>query len=237
LDVKSGLIKIKVLSKDPDLAVALANAYGEELKVMLNDVAVTEAQRRRKFYEMQVGAAQKSLEDAERKLRSVQRESGIFADQAIAEAGIAAGISLNRQVLEKQMRLEALGRFMTPNSAEYKAQEAELGALRRQLQHIETGGGVKGADKAGGGETLAALRDMKIKQAALEALVIQYGSAKLEEAREGPAVQVVDTAAASKIPAKPKRKIIVLLGTVLAALIGLMTVLRRSDIAVLLGRG
>lgn len=58
---KAGLITVEVDDEDREFAANLANAYVAELKEMLKDFAVTEAQQRKKYYEEQLIRVKKEL--------------------------------------------------------------------------------------------------------------------------------------------------------------------------------
>lgn len=230
-DKKSGLIRIGVLDPDPRFAAELANGLAQELRRLLSEIAVTEAQRRRKFYEQQVADAKKVLAQAEGKLQSIRQEKGIFANEAIAEASIAAGLGLRQRILERSTEVEARARFLTPDNMEYKAARAELEALKNQLRDLESGSRAPAsASSPQGQEAVAALREIRVARAALDALTMQYGVAKLDEAREGGALQIIDAATPSKIPSHPKRKLIVLVGTLLAFILSLAWAAQRGGL-------
>src|SRR5882762_8222851 len=58
---KDGIITIEVEDKDPKLAAELANAYVDELTKLTKVVAVTEASRRRLFFEHQLAQTKDNL--------------------------------------------------------------------------------------------------------------------------------------------------------------------------------
>jgi tyrosine-protein kinase Etk/Wzc len=58
---KAGLITVEIDDEDRQFAADLANAYVLELKEMLKDFAVTEAQQRKKYYEEQLIRVKKEL--------------------------------------------------------------------------------------------------------------------------------------------------------------------------------
>ena len=75
---------------------------------------------------------------------------------------------------------------------------------------------------AAGIEYIRKYRDVKYYQAVFDLLAKQYEAAKLDEAREGPIIQVVDPAVAPDKKSFPKRSMIVLLVTFAALTISIL---------------
>jgi tyrosine-protein kinase Etk/Wzc len=61
---KDGVIIVEVDDKDPQRAAALANAYIEELNILMQTFALTEASQRRLFFETQMKPEKDKLTDA-----------------------------------------------------------------------------------------------------------------------------------------------------------------------------
>lgn len=206
-DKKTGLISVTADDHDPAFAARLANAYVTELGAMLSSIAVSEAQQRRVFFEQQVAKAQRALTNAESSFRKEQERHGFLVTQALAESGAKTQIELQSQIAAREVQLQALSRFMTSQSQEVLRMTAELAALRQQLRTLQSG---QGRDQSDGdapirSAAIDAYRDMKIHEAALEALVRQLEVARLDEAKEGPLLQQVDMAVPPERPTKPKR--------------------------------
>ena len=62
---KNGFIAVSVTDKDKKRAAGMANAYTEELRILTNTLAVTEASQRRLFYEDRLKQAKEALLVAE----------------------------------------------------------------------------------------------------------------------------------------------------------------------------
>jgi capsule polysaccharide export protein KpsE/RkpR len=102
----------------------------------------------------------------------------------------------------------------------------ELRALRAELSRMESsaGGGSGSAFDLPVGKLpeaaidyIRARRELKLQEALLETMLRQFEVAKLDEAKEGPPLQVVDVAMPPDRKSKPARSLIVV-GTTLAAL-------------------
>lgn len=238
-DKKSGLIAVTVEDTDPNFAAELANSHVAELQKMLSEIAVTEAQQRRMFFESQVNNARDALTRAETRFLREKALSGFVVTQALAETSVREGVDLKAQIAAREVSLQAMSRFATNVHPDIQRISSELAALRSKLSIIENGQGRAGvtrnnnndggeAGRADGG-ALAAFREMKLREAALEALVRQFELAKLDESREGPALQKVDAANPSSIPSRPKRVQFVALSMLLSSMLGAFVVVVRAN--------
>ena len=127
----------------------------------------------------------------------------------IAETGVRASAELRGQIAAREVQLQSLSRFATPQNPEVQRIASELSAERAQLQKLEQGSGqVIGTTLQL--EAVKSYRDMKVQEAMLEVLIKQFELARVDEAKEGPLIQVVDLATPPERRSKPKRTLIVL---------------------------
>jgi uncharacterized protein involved in exopolysaccharide biosynthesis len=228
-DKKAGLITIEADDKDPAFAAKLANIHVEELRNLMGRLAVTDAQQRRVFYEQAISKTQAELADAEANFRAAKEKSGMQVTAVIAESGVRASAELRGQIAAKEVQLQAISRFATPQNPDVQRLGSELAALRSQLGKIEQGSGAD--DKTSPIQQLAvkAFRDIKAREAMMGVLVAQYESARVDEAKEGPLIQQVDVAVAPERKSKPKRAIIVLVAAFASLFLGvLVAIVRRA---------
>ena len=69
---------------------------------------------------------------------------------------------------------------------------------------------------------------MKMQEALAEGYARQVAAAQFDEAREGPLIQVVDSAEPPKLRSKPERRKIVMIAAGLGLLLGLVLALTRA---------
>jgi tyrosine-protein kinase Etk/Wzc len=225
-DKKSGVIGVEVDDTDARFAAELANAHASEITKVLSRLAVSEAQQRRVFFEQQLKDTKEHLIKAEQDLRAVQEKSGVIVLDKQAEALIGGAAMVRAQIAEREVQLKVLRTIATPQNPDVQRLAAELRALRAELARMESTQGSAGSavDMPVGKipeaaiEYVRARRELKIQEALLESMIRQYEIAKLDEAKEGPRLQVVDTALPPDRKSKPARVVIVLLST-LAALV------------------
>ncbi|HSM87341.1 MAG TPA: GNVR domain-containing protein, partial [Candidatus Limnocylindrales bacterium] len=122
--------------------------------------------------------------------------------------------------------------FATPENPDLVRAQNELAALRSELARVETGrGGDSLADMAirkvpeAGLEYLRRLRELKYREAVLEALTKQYEIARIDEAKDAAVIQVLDKALPPEVRSAPKRSLIVLTTAFLALCLAAMIAL------------
>ena len=220
-DKKSGLISIEFEDEDPQFAADMANAHVQELGHMLDVLAVTDAQQRRVFFESQIKKVQENLSSAEIAFRQAKEKSGLQVTSVIAETGVRASAELRGQIAAREVQLQSLSRFATPQNPDVQRIASELSAERAHLQQLEQGSGqVVGTTLQL--EAVKSYRDMKVQEAMLEVLIKQFELARVDEAKEGPLIQVVDKAVPPERKSKPKRALIVLTSAIAGLFVSLL---------------
>lgn len=215
------LIKISVEDRDPRRAAALANAYLDELAKQNRHLALTESAQRRLFFEGQLEAQKKSLADAEAMLKATQERTGVLQVSSQVESMIASMARLRAEVTSREVALSSLRNAATPQNPEVVRQETELAALRGQLQRMEANNGpgrpgdpmipASRVPKVGL-EYLRAVRQLKYNESLFELLSKQYEVARIDEAKDAPVIQVVDTALPPEHKSWPSRALFALAG-------------------------
>lgn len=215
---KDGLITIDVDDREPKRAAEMANAYVDELRRITTQLAVTEAQQRRAFFELQMKQAKERLAQAQVALGDVGLGDGVLkAEPRAAADGYAR---LRAEVTAADVRLQTLRGRLTDGSAEVRQQEALLTALREQLRRSETKG-----DSKGGTDYITRYRNFKYEEALFDIFAKQYELAKVDESREGALIQVVDTAQPPERKSGPRRGLITVTSGFLALLVAGILVL------------
>lgn len=221
---KDGLIRISVEDRDPKRAAELANGYVEEFRRLSASLAVTEAARRRLFFEQQLLEAKNSLNAAEDAMTKTQQSTGVLQIDSQARSLIESAAALRAQVVAKQVQIEAMRSFATEDNPELILAKQQLAALQEHLQRVagsdrDLGTDInlsKGRVTESGMEYLRRYRDLKYQETVFELIAKELEVAKLDEAREGSAIQVVDAAIAPDRRSSPHRLLIVI-GTLLFA--------------------
>jgi len=229
-DKKSGLILIDAQDKEAEFAAQLANAHVVELNVILSRLAVTEAQHKRIYYEQQIFKTQTNIPNLERAFKDAEKKSGVEVVSLLSEVGTLPG-----QIAIKELQLQMLRQFATVHNPDIKRLTVEISTLRTQmakydLSKISPKTIEENKPSQTSGITQAnyvqiakqAYYTLKIQEALLDSYVKQLELSKIEEAKEGPAVQVVDEAKAPEMRSKPERRKMVIAYSVTGFIIALV---------------
>lgn len=215
---RDSMISVTVSDHDPQRAADIANAYIEELEKLTQTLAVTEAGRRRLFFEQEVKKSADDLASAELALKKTQEKTGIFHLDSQARAMIDSLTLLQAQLTAKEAQVEAMRSFATAENPEYVRARQEVEALRAELSRVKAGQGVTSlADISTRNMPEAALeyvrrlRDVRYQESLLEALTKQYEIARIDEAKEAAIIQTLDKATRPNRKSKPRRSVIVLI--------------------------
>ncbi len=230
LSEKSSLISIAVKDHDPRRAAAMANAYIEQLHGLMSHLAVTEAGQRRLFFQQQLELEKNQLADAEVALVKTQRKTGIIQPQGQAEAVIGTIMQLQAQISARQVELGALRTSATDQNPEVVTLQSQIAGLRAQLEDFERGH-PQSASMAGDVltptsqvpaaslEYIRRMRDVRYHQTLFELMARQYEMARVDEAKQGQMIQVVDPALVPDKRSWPPRLLLVLLAFILGTMI------------------
>jgi tyrosine-protein kinase Etk/Wzc len=234
---KDGLIHLSIEAPDPKRAAELANGYVDQFRTLSAHLAITEASQRRLFFEQQLEQAKDSLADAEEALKLTQQKTGLIQLDSQARSLIESAASLRAQIAEKEVQIESLRTFATNANSQLVQAQQELEGLRRQLEklggesNLDAGLIVpKGQVPQAGLEYLRKLRDVKYHETIFDILARQFEVAKLDEAKQGAIIQVVDPATLPDRRSSPKRAIIVLAATVIGFFIAVFAVLLKASL-------
>jgi len=223
--LKDGLIRLSVTDTDPRRAADLANGWLEEYRRFSATLAVTEAAQRRLFFERQLANAREDLGRAEEEMKQTEQRTGVIELDGQAHAMIASAAMLRAQVAAKRVEIQSMRQFAAEGNPDLERVRQELSSLEAQLTAMDVDRDRQGGDlvapkgKLGeaGMEYARALREVKYHEMVQDLLTRQYEAARVDEARQGSAAQIVDPAV---IPDRPNNlfKIGILLTALLLSL-------------------
>jgi uncharacterized protein involved in exopolysaccharide biosynthesis len=231
---KSGVISIEVDDRDPQRAADLSNAYIEELRKLNNTLAIGEAAQRRLFLEGQLQKAKENLANAEVELKKSEEKSGLIQPDVQSRALIASMSQLEAAVAAKEVELSSLKTFATEQNPDLFRAQQELAGLREQLNKLRKS---SSSDPMSlqtsrlpevGLEYIRRFRDVKYFETLFEMIARQYETAKIDEAKSGSVIQVLDPAVPPERRSKPLRSVILLLSFIAGLVVALFFVLARE---------
>lgn len=200
LGKKDGLISVEVDSTNPQMAADIANQHVAELRRLSGELALTEAQQRRAFFETELKRTKIKLVEAQAALQSSGFNPGAL--KAEPKAAAESYGSLKAQATATEVRLQTMRRGLAETAPEIQQQIALLAALQGQLSKIESASDtLNNKDN----DYITRYREYKYQEALFELFSRQFEMARLDESREGALIQVVDLATPAEWKSKPKR--------------------------------
>ena len=222
---KEGVITIEVEDRSPERARQIAQAYIDELFKLSETVSISEAGQRRIFFDKQLLAEKDQLANAEIELKKVQQATGLIVPSEQARASIEGVARIRGMISAKEVQIAAMQHFASANNPELQQAQQELAALREQLGRLERG--QPGVDMEGSSivapgkvpesslEFIRKYRDFKYHETIYELLAKQVELARLDEAKDYAALQVLDAPVTPDKRSKPMRSAIIAIGTLL----------------------
>lgn len=224
---KNGFINVSVTDKNKKRVAEIANAYTDQLRILTQTLAVTEASQRRLFYEEQLKQAKDALVAAELALQHIQQQNGLVQLDAQAKAMIEGISAIRAQIAAKQVEVLALRSYSTERNPDVQLADKELSSLQAEEQRMEQNHHAPGFAALGLGnvpaaglEYLRAARELAYRQALFDMLMKQYDAAKLDEAKEAATIQVVEPAIEPDRKSEPKRAVILSISAALGLTVG-----------------
>ena len=233
------IITIAVSHADPGLAAAIANYYVDALQRALNTNAFSLAKKNRIFIAAQLEHTRNDLTVADEMLKEFEQTHKIVALEAQTMAAVKAMADVEARIREKEVQVGVFQRLMTGASREVYLIQEELRELRAQLAQLQDGGltlpQAKESKKLENQihSSLAETPEIKLRYTRLQReafvqnklfalLAQQLEQAKIDEARDETAFQVLDRAVPSERKSKPARTIIVLMSLLVSLFAGVM---------------
>lgn len=229
---KDGLIYISVDDNDPKLAANIANSYVEQLKLLNQRLAVTDAAQRRFFLEGQMLTVKDKLVHAELALKNTQEQTGLIAPEGQVKSVIEGLAALKAQIAAKDVEISVLKSYATSQNPNLVRLNQERAALVNQLDVFDKSNNGVGLGRIPESSVkyIRALRDFKYQEAMFELLSKQYELAKYDEAKDSSLVQVLDYAIPPDYKSKPSRALVVIFGVLLGFVLGVLWAMLQASL-------
>lgn len=215
-----GIVHIAVEARSGRLAANVANTYICELDTFLRKSNMSRGHKMRTFIEGRLAEAQVSLGVSRDSLRDYQMIHRVASIDDETRAAIDEYAGLKSQLMLKEAVLAATIEDAADGNPYVTTLQREVASLNEELRRLEVGGSTNGYG-VGFAVPFAALPTVAAEYARLyqkfrvndEAYVLlyqQYDYAKIMEARDAPAITVLDYAVPPERHSSPKRSVIIL---------------------------
>jgi tyrosine-protein kinase Etk/Wzc len=209
-----GTFILKAEDESPERAAGMANFMAARLDAIYKRLSVETEHNQRVFLEQRLTLIKTDLDSAERKIVQFQKLNNMMDIDEQSKATIEAGTTMEAKYLAAELNLDINRRVFSRENPKIKEAEMELDELRRQRDGLlrerksELLIPYKMAPDLGL-QLVRLKRNLKIQETLFEMMMSQYESAKFEEAKNTPTVQVLDLAVAPEKRVFPKRAKIV----------------------------
>jgi capsule polysaccharide export protein KpsE/RkpR len=218
-DKKSGVITVEVEDKDPVRARDMVLAYLEELNKLVVQTNNSSAHQERLFIERRLRSATSDLESAQLKLSEFSSKTSTVDIKEQTHAMVDAGARVEGELLVEQSGLQSLRQIYGDGNVRVRETQARIASLQKDLEKLTGSSAPLDPQSAEAGEDqkgelypplrqlprLAVpyadlLRQLRVQEAVYDLLTQQYEMARIEEAKDVPAVTVIDA------PGVPEKK-------------------------------
>lgn len=246
---KSGVITIQVEDTNRYRARDLAQGYLDELNQLVVQTNTSSAHRERIFIEQRLHSVQADLEDAEQKLGQFSSNNNAIDIKEQTRAMVDAGARVQAELIVEQSGLQSLRQIYGDGNVRVRESEARIATLQAQLDKMAgssatPASGTLPASTSNAGpdsELYPPLRQLprlavpyadlyrrvQVQEAVFQLLTQQYEAARIEEAKDVPAVSVVDLPGIAEKKSFPPRLWLTLLLTLISCAIASAMILFR----------
>jgi tyrosine-protein kinase Etk/Wzc len=225
-----GTIAVKVNDRDPTRAAAIANGYIEELSRQNNRLAISEAAQRRLFFQAQLEREKDLLEDAEVSLKETELKTGVLQLSGQTELAIRQVADFRAQITNSELELQNLLTGDTQSNPDVVRLQERIRTLREDLQKAQANNSGDSRTDVGSLTTstvptlaiayVRKLREVKYHEDLFNMLSRQYEAAKIDEAREAPAIEAIDAAVPPHFRYSPRRQLLTAAGLAIGLILG-----------------
>lgn len=236
-DKDEALLSVSVVTTDPQLSADIANFYVAQLDHLNRTMTVTKASQTRAFLESRLAEVKVALVSAEEALRDFQSQNKAIAVEAQASAMVEGVATLHAQLTAQEVQLQVARKYLAEGNPEVVRLRSTVDSIRRHLGALEseprTSGHAPGPPSMEAVPSLALryvrlLREVKMQEQIHILLLAQLEQAKLQEARDTPTVQLLDSAVPALRKKGPKVRLFVLVGLLVGLLASTVIALRRD---------
>ena len=222
VDRKSGLVALSCEDRDPAVAKAMAEYFGEVGNRVFGRVSVSSAREERKFLEDQVVKARHDVDESSKRLREFQEQHKIIDLPEQSKAVISAMAQIKGEIVSKQIELGYISGFSGRGESNVQQLQQQIAVMDTKLNQLEE------QQHAGSAsffpdamkvpelrfELEQLMREQKIQETVFGLMTQRYEMAKVDEARDTSTFQILDHPTLPTYRSRPQRKRAAVLGLV-----------------------
>lgn len=239
-DRKTGIITLVVTDTDRRRARDMAQAYLDELNMLVARVNTSAASRERQFIEQRLVSVKTDLNEAEAQLSNFSSRNATLDVKEQTKAMVDATAKLEGELIVARSELRSLDQIYGPENVRVRASRARVAQLDQEMNQATGYGKVAAVSDAPPYPSLRAIpalavqwadlyRRVKTQETIFELLTQEYEMARIEEAKSTANIGVIDTPSWPERKSFPPRLIIMLSGMLLSAAGCFVIVVRRAE--------
>lgn len=206
-DKKSGVLTIAVRDRSPARARDMAQAYLDELNAIVTSTSASPAHQERLFLEHRLVAARDDLSRAQHTLSDFSSTHAAIDLREQTRATVESQARVQGEIIATQAQLRSLQQVYGDQNVRVRGTQARIASLRRELGSL---GGSSDQPASSDGTDPAQsylplrqvprlavpyadlVREVHVQETVFDLLTQQYEMARIQEAKDIPAVNVID---------------------------------------------
>ncbi len=224
------------LGEENQIIVTFFDTEQDQVAQITNDIAflldslniamfTNQAHNNRKFIEEQVQISLDSLKILENQIRDFMKQNGVLSLPEQVAASINTAAEIQAKIMSKEIELSIANQSLDPSNPQIARLKLEVKTLKNKYAQFFNGSNGNNLFPKFSDVPDLEIQYLQLKRKAeyykkvLEFLGPQYEQAKIEEAKEIPTIQILDTAIRPEKKAKPRRSIITIVGFLFTSII------------------
>ena len=235
-DPETGLVTVSADTKDKKLSRDIVNYYLQQLDIYNREEKITRGKMNREFLEARVNETRAEIDSLLLALKDFQQRHNTVDIEAQTSSLIKSYSDIIAIKMSTDIELELARKNYAENSPIVLELKDRSEALAKQIRQLEAG---KEPLKPRYLIDIGSLPDLatqyaqlkmnlEIKSKVYEFLYPQYEAAKLEELKDLPTLDILDTPREAGLRVKPKRAVMCIIAFALAVVVSIIIVLIKN---------
>lgn len=220
----TGLVSVSAETKRKKLSRDMVDYYLQKLETYNREQKLTKGKMNREFLEGRVRATEAEIDSLLYAVKDFQTRHNAIDIETQTESLISSYSDVIATKMQTDIELELARKNYAPDSPVVDELKSRSDALGRQIRELEAGGGalkprylIDIASLPDLGTQFAQLKmNLEIQSKVFEFLYPQFEAARLEELRDMPTLDILDTPREAGMRVRPKRAMLCLIAFALA---------------------
>ncbi len=232
----TGLVSVSAETRIKKLSRDMVDFYLQHIEVYNRDLKLTKGKMNREFLESRVRETENVIDSLLYAVKDFQTRHNAIDIEIQTESLINSYADVIASKMQADIELELARKTYAPDSPLISEIKHRSDALAKQISELESGGGslkprylIDIASLPDLGNQFAQLKmNLEIQTKVYEYLYPQFEAARLEELRDMPTLDILDTPREAGMRARPKRAMLCILAFLLALAMAVIIVLIKN---------